>query len=322
MRRFAHTPAQAMVEFALAATLIFLLLAAAVDLGLLFFTKQALTAAAQEGATFGSRWLADGPSGSAKLDIPEIQNRVRFESGTGGGNNVIKLVDLNSDSINDTSQGGVIDPNGTTGYIQVRSLADTNMDGNPTNDGGALCTDPSRSVVSCYVYVTVKKIHNMFFPITAIFSSRVNVQSSYYMLIRSSYRSNNSSPPTFATPTPAPDAAKIVIDLSSISSTFPSSQSGTAWQPVAYYDPGGGAPNGTGIDHVFSKITYPEGTTRTNDDYGAAYNAFASGKMSNADWTTITVTSPAAYRGTYTLEVTVYATNGVSRTVTKLITKP
>ena len=321
MRRYASTPAQAMVEFALAATLIFFLLAAAVDLGLLFFTKQALTAAAQEGATFGSRWLADAPNGAAKLDIPEIQNRVRFESGLNGGNNVIRLTDLNSDGINDSSQSGIIDPNGTTGYIQVRSLADTNMDGNPTNDGGALCTDPSRSTVSCYVYVTVKKIHNMFFPLSGLLGSKITVSSSYYMLIRSSFRSNNSTnPPTFATPTVAPDLAYLIVDLSGIPTAFPSSQSSTNWKVSAYYDPNGGTTNGTGITRVFSKITFPKGEVRTNDDYGAPYNVFGSpGTFSNSDWTLIN--SSAAYKGNYILEVTAYATNGLSKTVTKTITR-
>lgn len=192
MQRSTHTEAQALVEFALASTVIFLLLAAAVDLGLLFFTKQGITNAAQEGATYGSRWLIDGPGGVRQLDVATIQDRVRKESGDNGGNGVLRLIDLNSDGIIDTSQGTtVIDPIGKTGYIQASIVEDTNLDGNPTNDGGKLCANPASNTRVCYALVSVSKVYNFFFPFAAaVMPTKITLKSSYYLLIRDSYRTN------------------------------------------------------------------------------------------------------------------------------------
>ena len=58
---------QALVEFALAATLIFFLLAAAVDLGLIFFTIQGLHNAAQDGARLSRSCRRPRLPGSGRL---------------------------------------------------------------------------------------------------------------------------------------------------------------------------------------------------------------------------------------------------------------
>src|SRR6266496_4740467 len=77
---------QALVEFALAATLIFFLLAAAVDLGFMFFAVQGLHNAAQEGGTYGSRWLTSNlTTGARELNANTIRDNVRHESGSRGG---------------------------------------------------------------------------------------------------------------------------------------------------------------------------------------------------------------------------------------------
>src|SRR6266496_5490681 len=74
---------QALVEFALAATLIFFLLAAAVDLGFMFFAVQGLHNAAQEGGTYGSRWLTSNlTTGARELNANTIRDNVRHESGS------------------------------------------------------------------------------------------------------------------------------------------------------------------------------------------------------------------------------------------------
>jgi hypothetical protein len=83
---------QALVEFALAATLIFFLLAAAVDLGLMFFAVQGLHNAAQEGGTYGSRWLTGLGYGLRVLNENEIRDRVRHESGSSGGIGFVNLL--------------------------------------------------------------------------------------------------------------------------------------------------------------------------------------------------------------------------------------
>src|SRR5690242_14905755 len=122
---------QALVEFALTATLIFFLLAAAVDLGLIFFTLQGLHNAAEEGATYGSRWLVNSnpsdPNSAIALDFSGIKDRVRHEAGTQGGIGFVNLLDLNSDGTPDNN--AVIDQ-----YIQITALEDTDGDGDPLPD--------------------------------------------------------------------------------------------------------------------------------------------------------------------------------------------
>ncbi|HWQ15909.1 MAG TPA: TadE/TadG family type IV pilus assembly protein [Roseiflexaceae bacterium] len=93
--------AQALVEFALASTLILLLLAAAVDLGLVFLNLQGISNAAQEGAQYGSRHLTVDALGIAQLDLDEIRQRVRMEAGATGGIGFVDMQDLNSDRIPD-----------------------------------------------------------------------------------------------------------------------------------------------------------------------------------------------------------------------------
>src|SRR5690242_1949172 len=121
---------QALVEFALTATLIFLLLAAVVDLGLIFFTLQGLHNAAQEGATYGSRWLATNPAtGQPELAFETIRYHARTEAGE-RGIGFANLLDLNTNSVNDNNEIDVIER-----YIEVNALLDVDGSGNPLDDG-------------------------------------------------------------------------------------------------------------------------------------------------------------------------------------------
>src|SRR6266496_6684326 len=100
---------QALVEFALAATLIFFLLAAAVDLGFMFFAVQGLHNAAQEGGTYGSRWLTSNlTTGARELNANTIRDNVRHESGSRGGIGFVNLLDLNNDGTPDVNPDGPI----------------------------------------------------------------------------------------------------------------------------------------------------------------------------------------------------------------------
>src|SRR6185369_12055589 len=86
---------QALVEFALFATLLFFMLAAAVDVGLMFFSYQAMASAAQEGANFGSMWPMI--SGTTSVNDAAIRLRVRGEPGPNNGSvaaHRISIVDL------------------------------------------------------------------------------------------------------------------------------------------------------------------------------------------------------------------------------------
>src|SRR5262245_17099118 len=102
MRQRLRSKGQALVEFALMATLLFFLLAATVDLGLIFFTLQGLHNAAQEGATYGSRWLNDSTS-PATLDYTNIRLRVRMEAGN-RGSGFANLLDLNNNGTDDYTE--------------------------------------------------------------------------------------------------------------------------------------------------------------------------------------------------------------------------
>src|SRR5690349_11473432 len=100
---------QALVEFALAATLIFFLLAAADDLGFMFFVVQGLRNAAREGGNYGSRWLISNPATGARvLDVNPIRDNVRHESGSRGGIGFVNLLDLNNDGTPDVKPDGPV----------------------------------------------------------------------------------------------------------------------------------------------------------------------------------------------------------------------
>src|SRR5688500_7017690 len=127
MLRHKRTHGQALVEFALAATLIFFLLAAAVDVGLIFFTLQGMHNAAQEGASYGSRWAVQlDASNNILLNTNEIIDRVRGESGAKGGNGFINLYDLDANGVDDRTQNGYAEPNITTEFLK-----DPTSDGDP-----------------------------------------------------------------------------------------------------------------------------------------------------------------------------------------------
>lgn len=189
MRRHKRTKAQALVEFALAATLIFTLLAAAVDLGLIFFTIQGLRNAAQEGATFGSYPEIQMDSGGRPvigvLREAEIRDRVRYES---GANPVgfANLTDLNNDGTPD-------DETVLKKYILITSLRDLNSDGkvpDTNNDVEALCseTDLAARPDKCFIRVTIKYDYQVFFPLAPVLKDKVTLQVSHILDIRSPFR--------------------------------------------------------------------------------------------------------------------------------------
>jgi len=224
--------AQALVETALALTLIFFLLVAAVDVGMIFLDLQGLHNAAQEGASYGSRFLVVDSLGVAQLDEDGIRQRVRFVSGDNGGINFVDMLDLNSDGIPDVidSDGdGILDTpqiNPETGrpviedYIQIDAVYDANGDGDPTNDGdgiednvpgGGDRTTPCPSLADpdnkCYVRVVVHADYKVVFPIT-VFGKEVPLHSTFYMPIRAGF--TQAGAPTMTpdvitnTPTPTP----------------------------------------------------------------------------------------------------------------------
>ena len=223
MRKILHLKTgQALVEFALAATLIFFLLAAAVDLGLIFFSIQGLHNAAQEGAAYGSRWLTG--SNPRALDFDAIRDRVRHESGAKGGIGFVNLLDLNNDGTRDVGpdDNAVVGANGTTyqlmpdgtrvidNFIQIQLLNDTDTNGDPMNDlvGGqpTPCVNPAAPQALCYIRVTVQLNYKTVFPLTPTFGRTTLLRSSYIVRLRDGYNSGGtaSTPGVFQTVTVPP----------------------------------------------------------------------------------------------------------------------
>lgn len=204
MRRRTRSAGQALVEFALAATLLFTLLAAAVDLGFIFFTVQTLRAAAQEGATFGSYPVicpsqsqsalctSYGTNIAVIFNEAEIRNRVRFSAGD-QSRGFVNLLDLNNDGTADDAT--VLATN-----ITIQNLFDANYDGDPSNDGGVSCSSTAEPVTNdfangymrnagyaCYIRVTVRYSYRLVFPLTPAFADRVTIPVSFTMPVRSSF---------------------------------------------------------------------------------------------------------------------------------------
>lgn len=193
MVRRTRTKGQALVEFALAATLIFFMLAAVVDLGLIFFSLQALHNAAEEGATYGSRWL-----NGTTLDYAGIRDRARHEAGN-QGIGFANLLDLNSNgkddvTFNEQSNGKPL----VEDYIQVAALLDENGDKDPLNDGTAPNYTPCPNVAGasgqCYILVVVSEDYNMAFPLAPAFGDKIKLRSSFVMTMRSGF-SQGGPPP-------------------------------------------------------------------------------------------------------------------------------
>ena len=191
MPKRTRTQGQALVEFALMATLIFFMLAAVIDLGLIFFTMQGLHNAAEEGATYGSRWLKSDANGVTSLDEAKIRDRVRHEAGD-QGIGFANLLDLNSNGkddvvYNEQSNGKPL----IEDYIQIQALQDTNGNGDPLDDGAAPnytpCPSVSNSPKPCYIRVVVSDDYNMAFPLAPAFGDQIHLSSSFVMPMRSGF---------------------------------------------------------------------------------------------------------------------------------------
>jgi len=229
MEQYPKTKGQALVEFALAATLIFFLLAAAVDIGLMFFAVQGLHNASQEGGTYGSRWLTGLGAGTRVLNENEIRDRVRHESGSRGGIGFVNLLDLNNDGIQDVLPDAPIASCGTSGvvcqinpatgkkvvedYIQVRMIDDANQNGDPTDDGVTPNYIPcaNSSNITCYILVSTVFDYKLSFPLSPSFTRQRQLRSSFVMRLRDSFSQAGvaATPPVFQPATPTPEVLTI-----------------------------------------------------------------------------------------------------------------
>lgn len=197
MRNHIRKTGQALVEFIIAASLLTLLLAASLDIGMIFFTIQALHNAAQEGASYGSLMNyedtdnkdGDGqtfkdifcskPSTECTFDTSDpddlgnlyedFQDDVRFratyEAGKTGGVGFSSLHDLDSNDIAD-------DNNVRREYVDVW-VAD-----GPKRS--AKECDPDLGT-QCYIHVVVRARYKIFFPLAPIAKEYLTLESHYSM---------------------------------------------------------------------------------------------------------------------------------------------
>ncbi|MBO9320487.1 MAG: pilus assembly protein [Chloroflexus sp.] len=194
MKQRRKTTGQAIVEFALSATVIFLLLSAAVDLGLIFFTMQALRAAAQEGATYGSYPLvvtnSSGQVTEVRLNYREIFNRIRTAGGT-RPTGVANLLDLNGDGIDDANQTAVFNasnPTNPNGFVIIENPKGPN----PANLSGTCSTTTPRTDMrnagqNCWIRVTIRYRYRLFFPFAPAFGQEIILRVTHTMPIRSQF---------------------------------------------------------------------------------------------------------------------------------------
>lgn len=199
-RRRPRARGQALVELALASTLLFFLLAAAVDLGLIFFTLQGLRAAAQEGATFGSypvQVMQNGQLQRVDLNYAEIVRRVR---GAGGPqrSGFANLRDLDNNGVwdeNETGRAVHSDWSNPDAYIRIEllySIGAPQPNPNPNPPPQPCRTDVRGEYMQaggrdCWIRVTVRTDYQFMFPLAPAFANSVRLQTSAVMPIRSSY---------------------------------------------------------------------------------------------------------------------------------------
>ncbi len=196
-RRTPRKKGQALVEFALASTLIFMLLSATVDIGLMFFTLQALRTAAQEGATYGSYPQATSQNArvtQVDYNYQEIYNRVRDSAGSPTSRGMVNFFDLNNNEVADSNpadRNAIFNPNdpgNRNSFVIIENLR-----GAPGSGwtGSCVTNTPGSGLMAgapnCYIRVTVRYNYDVFFPLMPSFGERVPLRASFTMKARSSY---------------------------------------------------------------------------------------------------------------------------------------
>lgn len=200
-RRHRRTAGQALVELALSVTFIFLLVAAAVDLGLMFFTLQGMRTAAQEGATFGSYPVQvmnnDGSLNRVDLNYTQIVDRVRNSSGA-NSTGFANLQDLDSNGVRDINEGSNVlhaNPQNPNAWIYIELVGGAN----PNNLTGTCATNVAGSGMqlggrNCWIRVTVRYNYRLQFPLAPSFGRNFQLQVRQTMPIRSSIYTSNPNP--------------------------------------------------------------------------------------------------------------------------------
>lgn len=152
---------QALVEFALTATVLFFFLSAIIDLGLAFFAHQGLKGAAYEAVSYGALFplRSDGT-----INTQEIRDRLRYESGSpaaGVGGGFVNLFDLDNN--------GAADP----ASVQTARITISFVDGAVAGTSPVDCSNPaSLSRQFCDIRVSVRYTYRPFFAFASLLGAQ------------------------------------------------------------------------------------------------------------------------------------------------------
>lgn len=163
---------QALVEFALSITLIFLLLSAIIDLGLAFFAYQGISGAAQEGAAYGALF----PQVGNTFNTAGIRDRARYEAGSdqtlAHRARFVNLLDLDNDKI----ETDTADEQARIVVAVVQNTA------NPNNV--IPCAGDAATPKFCDVRVRVEYVYKPFFSAASLLgASQITIHATRQMTI-------------------------------------------------------------------------------------------------------------------------------------------
>lgn len=161
------TPGQALVEFALTITLLFLMISAVIDLGLAFFAHQGIAGAAAEGAAYAALM----PNNGATANDAAIRDRARYEGGADPNlthrARFVNLMDLNNDGADDTA--AVVQT--MISVSSVQNEANIRLGGlMPCENSGS---PPRRTAQFCDMVVTVRYNYKPFFSAASFFGANL-----------------------------------------------------------------------------------------------------------------------------------------------------
>jgi hypothetical protein len=157
---------QSIVEFALSSIILFLLLAAVVDVGMIFLTYQTMINAVKEGLSYGAyrpvRPNTSNPSQPLTNDT-NIRYRVRF-SGSDPNTSApavsfINLLDLNTNGTPDDAESGILNT-----YIAIN----TYVNGDPTTN----CPNRDRD---CWLRIDLRYDYKLIFPLAPAFGDTLEI---------------------------------------------------------------------------------------------------------------------------------------------------
>jgi Flp pilus assembly protein TadG len=161
-------PGQSLVEFALTATLMFMMLSAIIDLGLAYFAYQGLAGAAQEGASYAALF----PNKGTATNDAEIRQRVRYEAGANISlphrAQFVDLLDLNNDNIDDNGQLAKLNE-----FVLIKTVQNSaNAEVEYAIPCDSTSSPPRRTTQYCDMVVTVKYVYKPFFSGASLFGAK------------------------------------------------------------------------------------------------------------------------------------------------------